>query len=151
MIVEPLAFINVSLQGAYDLLHATHDYIKWQAPLDIQDMNDKKVFKVSSEAMRITVRMTQIIGWLLLQKAVLTEEISRKDILSENYRVLRGKACIESASETDLDIPLRLRELLKESRSLYLRILRLDKASRKQPLPPRDIRNEPLTFYKKAK
>lgn len=151
MVVESLAFINASLQGAYSLLHATHLYIKWQAPLDIRDLDDKKVFKVSSEAMRVTIRMTQIIGWLMLQKAVLTEELSREELLSDHYCVLRGHACLESASETDMDLPPRLRELLKESRNLYLRILRLDKASRKQPLPSRDIRSEPLTFYKKAK
>lgn len=151
MIVEPLSLINVSLQGAHNLLHATHDYIKWQAPLDIQHMDDKTVFKVSCETMRVTVRMTQIIGWLMLQKAVLTQEISREDVLSEPYRILRGKACIESTSEADTDLPPRLRELLKTSRSLYLQILRLDKASRKRRLPSRKIRNGPFTLYKKAK
>jgi len=149
--VEPLVMINVSLKGANDLLHATHHYIKWQAPLDIQDMNNKKVFKVSSEALRVTVRMTQIIAWLMLQKAVLADEISRKDVLSEDYRVLRGKACRESTSETDPELPPRLRELLKESRALYERILRLDKLARRKPILARNIQKNPFVVFNNLK
>ena len=136
--VESLAFINMRLQGARELLHTTHDYIKWQAPLDIQRMNPQEIYKVSCEAMRVTIRMTQIMAWLLLQKSILSGELSREESLSEEYRVLRGNQCLESASETDEDLPPRLRELLKESRDLYVRILRLDKISRTQnfSVPP---------------
>ena len=109
----PLPFIDSRLEGAHGLLHATHDYIKWQAPLDIQRMNPQQTFKVSCEAMRITVRITQIIAWLMLQKAVLEGELSREEFLSEDCRVLRGEQCLESESEMDEDLPLRLRELLK--------------------------------------
>ena len=129
--IEPLAFIDTRLQGAHELLHATHDYIKWQAPKEVKKMDTKQAFKVSCEAMRVTVRMTQIIAWLMLQKAVLEGEISRKEVLLEECRVLRGKHCLESNTEKDEELPPRLRELLKESRELYERILRLDKMARK--------------------
>lgn len=130
--IEPLAFINARLEGAQELLHATHDYIKWQAPLDVKKMDTKQTFKVSCEAMRVTIRITQIIAWLMLHKAVLAGELSRKEVLSDECRVLRGKHCLESEAETDEEIPPRLRELLKESRDLYIHILRLDEISRKQ-------------------
>ncbi|HUX78446.1 MAG TPA: DUF1465 family protein [Alphaproteobacteria bacterium] len=130
--IEPLAFIDTRLQGAQKLLHATHDYIKWQAPLDVKRMDQKQAFKVSCEAMRVTVRMTQIIAWLMLQRAVLEGEISRNEVLLEECRVLRGEHCLEDDSEMDEDLPPRLRELLKESRELYVRILRLDENARNQ-------------------
>lgn len=146
--VESLALINSSLQNASALLHATHDYIKWQAPLDVKTMSAKQTFKVSCEAMRITVRMTQIIAWLMLHRAVLAGDLTRKEVLSEEYRVLRGQSCLESISETDADLPPRLRELLKESRTLYVRVLRLDDRCRKRSssLPP--LRSRPFSVHR---
>ncbi|MBS0271552.1 MAG: DUF1465 family protein [Proteobacteria bacterium] len=132
VMVKSLALIESRIEGAHELLHATHDYIKWQAPTDIYQMDPEYTYLVSYEAMRITVRMTQIIAWLLLQKAVVAEEISREEALSEDCRVLHGKHCLESEGEDDEDLPPRLRELLKESRKLYICVLRLDTLSRKK-------------------
>lgn len=129
-----LDFIGIHLQEAQELLNATHDYVKWQAPLDVQRMDSEQTFKVSSEAMRVTVRLTQIIAWLLLQKAVLTGEMTREALLGEDYRVLRGRQCLEKGAEGDQELPTRLRDLLKESRELYIRVLRLDEVSKSRIL-----------------
>lgn len=141
---EPSAFLDLSLQNAYDLLQVTHDYIKWQAPLDVKHMAYEDIFKISCEAMRITVRMTQVIAWLMLQKAFLEGDLSRHDMLSEGYRVLRENPCLEATSEMNIVLPPRLRELLQKSRDFYLRILRLDAVSRKQLSFPHKIRKKPL-------
>jgi len=138
--VESFAFIDARLEKAYALLHATHDYVKWQAPLDVKRMPPSQTFKVSCEAMRVTVRMTQIIAWMMVQKAILEEEVTPEEALSDGLRVLRGLHCLESDSEEDPEIPTRLRELLKQSRALYLQVLRLDKSARtkdRQSLPKR--------------
>jgi regulator of CtrA degradation len=142
--LESLAFIDLSLQNAYNVLHATHDYIKWQAPLDIARLPYEEIFEISCEAMRITVRMTQVIAWLMLQKAVLEGELSRQDLLSEKYHVLQGNLCLERTSEAHSTLPLRLCELLKESREFYLRILRLDEGTRKQSSSPHKGTIKPL-------
>lgn len=134
---KALPFIDGKLEDAHAFLHTAHNYIKWQAPIDVQYMDPQKTYKVSCEAMRITVRVTQIIAWFLLQKAVLEGELTEEEFLSEDCRVLRGKHCLENTSEYDPDIPPRLRELLKESRELYIRILRLDTAIRKKTKHPR--------------
>lgn len=134
--VESLAFIDARLQAAHDLLHATHYYVKWQAPLDVKHMNQSQTFKVSCEAMRITVRLTQIIAWLIIQKAIVEGDITRTEGLSDECQVLRGNHCLESFTETDEDLPYRLRELLKDSREHYLRIKRLDQMTRQRDLSP---------------
>lgn len=144
--VQVLPFIDNRLQNAHAFLHSTHNYVKWQAPIDIKDMDPQQAYKVSCEAMRITVRLTQVIAWFLLQKAVLAGELTREELLSDDCRVLRGKHCLESASETDPEIPPRLRELLKESRALYLRILRLDSLARKKIAPPKKHKLDSLNL-----
>lgn len=128
--LDSASFIEARLKGAHTLLHSTHEYIKWQAPLDVEELDTEIVYKISAEALRVTVRLTQIIAWLMLQKAVLEGEMTQREFLSEEYRVLQGKQCLEEGAEHDSHLPPRLRELLKESRELYERILRLDKIVR---------------------
>ncbi|EKE09205.1 MAG: hypothetical protein ACD_16C00205G0001 [uncultured bacterium] len=130
--LESLAFIDSKIDKAQRLLGATHDYIKWQAPKDMNNMEPPLTFLLSSESMRVTVRLTQIIAWLMLQKAVLEEEVSREEILSETCKILQGEECLDAESEENKDIPPRLRELLKESRLFYVSVLRLDNHAREQ-------------------
>lgn len=131
---DSVAFINSKIDEAHRLLGATHDYIKWQAPKDMDTMDPHMTFLLSSEAMRVTVRLTQIIAWLMLQKAILEEELTLEDTLSESCRVMQGEECLDQSSEEDINLPLRLRELLKESRIFYFSILRLDARAREQHL-----------------
>ena len=132
-----VTFIDSKINEAHRLLDATHDYIKWQAPKDMDTMDPHMTFLLSSEAMRVTVRLPQIIAWLMLQKGILEEELTLEDTLSESCRVMQGEECLYQSSEEDKDIPPRLRELLKESRIFYFSILRLDGRAREQHLPHR--------------
>lgn len=132
---SPVTLIDSKINEAHRLLDATHDYIKWQAPKDMDTMDPHMTFLLSSEAMRVTVRLTQIIAWLMLQKGILEGELTSEDTLSESCRVMQGEECLYQSSEEDKSIPPRLRELLKESRIFYFSILRLDARTREQHLP----------------
>jgi regulator of CtrA degradation len=132
-----VSFIDSKIDEAHRLLSATHDYVKWQAPKDMDTMDPHMTFLLSSEAMRVTVRLTQIIAWLMLQKGILEEELTLEDTLSESCRVMQGEECLYQSSEEDKTIPPRLRELLKESRIFYFSILRLDARAREQYFPHR--------------
>ncbi|MBX9621050.1 MAG: DUF1465 family protein [Alphaproteobacteria bacterium] len=132
---NPVTLIDSKIDEAHRLLRATHDYIKWQAPKDMNTMDPHITFILSSEAMRVTVRLTQIIAWLMLQKAILEGELTSEESLSESCRVIQGEECLNQSSEEDKEIPPRLRELLKESRIFYFSILRLDTRAREQHLP----------------
>lgn len=145
------SFIELRIKTADDLLTEIHNYIKWQAPLDIKNMSRDEIFKVSYEAMRITIRVTQIIGWFMLQKAVLEGELSKEDIISEHITVFQGKHCLESLSETDLQLPHRLRELLKKSRNLYLQTMRLEAISLRTPPLPEQIKKERQKCFIRSK
>lgn len=133
---ESKNFIEFSLKNSTQLLDETHHYIKWQAPLDVKHMSKDNILKVSCEAMRITVRLTQIIGWLMLQKAILDREITREELRTDQPHVLEGKTCLDAKSEGDTLLPQRLRELLKKSRELYVHTMKLEEISlRTSPLP----------------
>ena len=135
-------FIHIRLKNANELLKETHEYIKWQAPLDIQYMSREEVYKVSCEAMRVTVRITRILGWLMLQKTLLEDELLREEVLAEQIRILEGESCLDESSENDFALPYRLRELLKKSRTLYVQMMRLEENSLKNLPSAREIKKK---------
>jgi hypothetical protein len=87
--------------------------------------------KVCCEALRLTVRITRIVSWLTLQRAILDGELSPEDQTTADAPILEDGRCLESSSEDDVDLPLRLRELLKKSRALYVQMMRLEHGSLK--------------------
>jgi len=137
-----ITFLNQPFDEVQNLLKSSRDYIRWQAPLDIQETDSTKTAKITHEALRIVMRLSQITAWLTIQKAVQEQDISLQESLSEKYHVLRGKACLEIGSELDPDLPPRLRDLLRTSRLLYERILRLDALSHREAPSARTIKKE---------
>jgi hypothetical protein len=137
-----ITFLNQPIEEAQNLLKSSRDYIKWQAPLDIQETDSNKTSKITHEALRIVMRLSQITVWLTIQKAVQQREISLEESLSKDHHVLRGKSCLEMESEIDPDLPPRLRDLLRTSRLLYERILRLNEVSHRHALSANTIKKE---------
>ena len=128
----PNMFLNKTYMETQVLLRTSRDYVKWQAPLDVKTLTLEERVKITHEAMRVAIRLSQISVWLMVQKAIHADALSLEEALSVDYQVFRRAACLETSAEMDEEIPLRLRELLKESRLLYLRILRLDDTFREQ-------------------
>ena len=80
----------------------------------------------SMETLRLTTRLTQIMAWLILQRAHHAGEITMADILAPASRLDARDICQTTGGEAAADLPAILRELLSRSRKLYQRIARLD-------------------------
>jgi len=132
---SPAIFFKKTYEETQILLHTSRHYMRWQAPLDIKALTQEERSRVMQETTRIAIRLSQISAWLMVQKALETQELSLKEALSREYHVFRHIASLEQVSETDAGLPQPLRELLKESRLLYLRILRLDQTFREAHSP----------------
>jgi regulator of CtrA degradation len=85
----------------------------------------------SCESMRITCRLTQVMAWLLAQRAVFAGEIEFDLEVAEFYALSAEGVCLENPLEDMEDIPGGLRSLLERSYQLYVRIKRLDEMSRR--------------------
>ena len=80
----------------------------------------------SCETLRMTARVTQVIAWLIVQRAVLAGELSRAEASESRYR-LGGQAICEPGSETELaGLSQGLVALSKRTGQLYERVARLD-------------------------
>lgn len=82
-----------------------------------------------SETMRLTTRLTQVMAWVLLRRAVANGELSEDEAVTPENRLAGHGVCLPSiAPESEAQLPAPLISLLSRSLSLYRRIDRLDRS-----------------------
>lgn len=120
------AFFSGPYDEAMTLLVESRNYVAYLSDADQQRMAPGARLQVSFESMRLTSRMTQVMAWLLAQKALHAGEITLSELASERFALGGEKICANNESAHCPDLPLRLRGLLNRSHNLYERIARLD-------------------------
>jgi regulator of CtrA degradation len=108
------------------LLLETRDYMRFREPVDRRAMPDDHRLVVNCEALRLTSRLTHIMAWLLIQKAVHAGEITAAEAASEAHRLAGQSVCRTHGTPGDISMPPALATLLERSYHLYTRVERLD-------------------------
>jgi regulator of CtrA degradation len=108
------------------LLLETRDYMRFREPVDRRAMPDDHRLVVNCEALRLTSRLTHIMAWLLIQKAVHAGEITAAEAASEAHRLAGQSVCRTHGALGDISMPPALATLLERSYHLYTRVERLD-------------------------
>jgi len=124
------AFFDRTYDEAIALLHEARNYIAFQEPRDVQDLDADARLLVSQETLRITCRMTQVMAWLFGQRAVHRGEITRAEALHPDYAVGGQAVCLDDAHADDPRLPPAVADLLDRSHRLYERVVRLDRQIR---------------------
>jgi regulator of CtrA degradation len=127
----PTKFFSKTYDETVQLLVASRDYIAYADPASAPGLTPLDRLRLNCETMRLTARLSQVMAWLLVQKAVFAGEISRDEAQQERFRLSEDAICFEESDLTVQGLPVRLRELLARSRLLYLRVSRLDDMARK--------------------
>ena len=129
------AFFNKTYDEAMTLLVEMRDYVAYAEPRDRAGLSPRDGVHLCCATLRVTARLTQIMAWLLAQKAVHAGELSTRDIVEKNGPLAEIKVCMEGGAETELDgLPRYFRELSERSHRLYVRVARLDDMVRRQTL-----------------
>lgn len=79
------------------------------------------------ESFRLTSRLTQVMAWLLAQKAYQAGELSREDIAKDAFRLDGEGVCMDCSAAHDAELPRQLTSLLGRSYALYCRVRRMDR------------------------
>lgn len=124
-------FFGKTYDETMSLLLASRDYLAAAQPADAIGLKPIDRLRVNCEAMRLTTRLTQIMAWLLAQRAVFAGEMGRMQAASDEFRLSADSVCMADSEAAEHVLPARLRELLDESRRLYVRVARLDELSRR--------------------
>lgn len=124
-------FFGKTYDETMSLLLASRDYLANAQPADAVGLKPIDRLRVNCEAMRLTSRLTQIMAWLLAQRAVFEGEMPRALAASEEFRLTADSVCMADTDSNATVLPSRLRELLDQSRRLYVRVARLDELNRR--------------------
>ena len=121
-----VAFFGKTYDEALDLTREARDYIAGNMGRDRSEQSADVRLACSCEEMRLTARMTQIVAWLLLQRAIHEGEVPRDEALKPENRLAGEETCLGDPIIPEVELPPRLNDLMARSRALYERIQRLD-------------------------
>ncbi len=108
------------------MLNEARSYITY-AEGSNEKLGTRARLRVSYETLRITARLSQVMTWLLTEKAVQAGEIPPDQARGEGFSIYGGAFCEEEAATEDMDsLPKGLVDLLERTKLLYLRALRLE-------------------------
>jgi regulator of CtrA degradation len=109
-----------------DLIVEARNYLTHMRPTASQNSLALQDLRANCEALRVTSRLTQVMAWLMIQRAVCDGEISASEACEEKNRLSGRNVCLDASAADDDRIPPGLRSLLTRSLRLYQRISRLE-------------------------
>lgn len=129
--IAPTAFFGKTFEETLALLAQARDYISASVGDRPAGRTPHDQLRFARETMRVTARLTQIMAWLLTQKAVHAGEMTPRQAASEEHRLSGHAVCIEHDEKHHAGLPLGLQALLARSHALYVRVSRLDELVRR--------------------
>lgn len=129
-LISNAPFLNRVYEEAMALLIETRNYIAYQERKDADGLPPEVRLVISQETLRMTSRLTQAMAWLLAQKAVQAGEVDARDALVQEMTVDGEAICLDDTHTDDDRLPIAIRSLLARTRSLYVRVHRLDRMMR---------------------
>jgi regulator of CtrA degradation len=122
----PPTMFTRTFDEALDLIIEARNYMAHVSPRERRHASTTGTLYYSCEAFRLTSRLTQVMAWLMMQRAVQEGEVTQDEALCESNRLSGHDICLDAASIEDPRLPAALRSLLARSLSLYLRVSRLE-------------------------
>jgi regulator of CtrA degradation len=120
------AFFTRTYDETLDMIVEARNYMAHVEPRERRSSDGVKGLRLNCEALRVTSRLTQVLAWLMTQRAVHYGEITLEEACGQDYRLSGRDVCLDAASIDDLTLPSGLRSLLARSFSLYQRVSRLE-------------------------
>lgn len=118
-------FFDRTYREAFGLLVEARNYMAYAEGRDRSQLALLTRLELSCETMRVTSRLTQVMAWLLMQRAVHCGELSLEEACAEENRLAGEDVCLEDTADENAELPPAVRSLLNRSLSLYQRVLRL--------------------------
>lgn len=123
--MQPPIFFHRTYDEAMTLMVEARNYMAFVDARERRRRGGVEGLRMSCEAMRVTSRLTQVMAWLMMQRAVEEGEVSAEQALDEPHRLAGAEVCLDEGFNDDT-LPKGLRSLLERSLSLYVRVSRLE-------------------------
>lgn len=124
--MQQLAVYHGTYDETIDLMIEARNYMSYVDNRSREQTDAIASLRLSCEAMRVTSRLTQVMAWLMMQRAVQEGEITANEAISEPNRLSGVAVCLDVSFANDDSLPRGLKSLLSRSHRLYLRIVHLE-------------------------
>ena len=125
-------FFKKTYNEAISIVHQAADYFENHGYAEKQKLSDQATLTFTSESLRMTTRLTQIMAWLFVQRAIAAGELEEEEAFKPNRRLGGHATCLpDDPADTD-DLPSDFQSLLSSSEGLFRRIARLDEMVARQ-------------------
>lgn len=108
------------------LLTKTQGYLAEEGEMEVNPVTGFGHMRFSEEIARITVRLTNVMTWVLYQKSINDGEITPEKALEKTEFLMHDIECLVNDPGIGVYLPRKLCELSEASHKLYTRIYRLD-------------------------
>lgn len=125
-VAAPTAFFMRTFDEALALTSEARDYLAQYGEEDLRDLPSDVGLRYSVESMRLTSRLTNVMAWLLVQRAAHEGEISYDELRREEWRLGGREVCMAEGTVAPENLPPIMADLLRRSENLFRRIARLD-------------------------
>lgn len=120
------AFFRKTYREALDMVHEACGYIEGPIKHERAGLDLYHSLVVTCEATRLTTRLTQLMAWMFVQRAVERGEMDLETAKGEAHRLGPRPVCLDRCFGAGEALPPRLADLMHRSERLYLRVARLD-------------------------
>lgn len=120
------AYFRRTYDETMDMMVEARNYMAYVERRERERAGAVAGLRMSCEAMRVTSRLTQVMAWLMMQRAVHEGEVEAEEALAEANRLSGGEVCLDDSFSGDQSLPNGLRSLLDRSFRLYQRVARLE-------------------------
>ncbi|HLO76472.1 MAG TPA: DUF1465 family protein [Magnetospirillum sp.] len=124
--MPPPAYFHRTYDETMDLMVEARNYMAYVERRERERAGTMTGLRMSCEAMRITSRLTQVMAWLMIQRAVHEGEIDLGEAMGESNRLSGGDVCLDDTFSSDQTLPHGLRSLMDRSFRLYQRVARIE-------------------------
>lgn len=124
--MQPPAFFRRTYDETMSLMVEARNYMAYVERKERERAGIVTGLRMSCEAMRVTSRLTQVMAWLMMQRAVHEGEITVEEAMSQQHRLSGWDVCLDETFIHDESLPGGLRSLMDRSFRLYVRIAHLE-------------------------
>ena len=120
------AYFNRTYDETLTLMVEARNYFRHSERVERDRAEPVIGLRMSCEAMRVTSRLTQVMAWLMVQRAVQSGELTAAEALESERRLSGWEVCLDDSFGGDETLPRGLRSLMDRSHRLFLRVARLE-------------------------
>ena len=120
-----LLFLPGVFNETLSLLFDAHHYFQSRGTEDQAVIPAELRLHYSNEMTRVTMRLTSVMAWLMVRRAVYAGRINEEKA-SDSYRLDGADVCLNHLPELLEDMPYYLKHLSERSFAIYQRVHRLD-------------------------